>query len=377
MRPEHKRGLHFLGMLLGIVITTAYSVFILRNIYRQHALESASSTQAVVVIRQVNINGANVPLVQFRYEVGGKSYTGDVYRYGIDNSFSPDWIKDHRNGSKVRISYDPSEPSVAVVSPGLDSRDMTQVLVCLALLLGTLLVILDWLRGRLEDRPLGNILVAVKGSVTTYRLSWRSPLDVFFTWLMGACCVCAVGLHVAIKRGFQIPPQTSLALLAGAIVVAVLPTLAAAVKNYRGRNDVVIDMGERELRCLECPYGHKKGSKPFTGSLKGLSKVLRHGDTWVTKGVSQSHFFPRFVWNDERKVDLAGMTNREQVDKLVEELYELVMPKGLTASTEQALRDATRTPVDENGEKKAPEEENWTGRWMPAKKDKPKGDDPA
>jgi hypothetical protein len=62
----------------------------------------------------------------YKYMVGGKKYFSHLWRFGQLAFGSTDFMKDtaerYQGGAKVRVAYDPSDPEIAVLEPGIDSQ---------------------------------------------------------------------------------------------------------------------------------------------------------------------------------------------------------------------------------------------------------------
>jgi hypothetical protein len=62
----------------------------------------------------------------YRYTVGGKKYFSHMQRFGQLAFGSTDMATDaaerYQGGAKVRVAYDPSDPEIAVLEPGVDSQ---------------------------------------------------------------------------------------------------------------------------------------------------------------------------------------------------------------------------------------------------------------
>ena len=62
----------------------------------------------------------------YRYSVGGKKYFSHVWRFGQLAIGSTDWMTDaterYQGGAKVQVAYDPNDPEIAVLEPGIDAQ---------------------------------------------------------------------------------------------------------------------------------------------------------------------------------------------------------------------------------------------------------------
>ena len=201
----------------------------------------------------------------------------------------------------------------------------------------------SWGNSLIASRSLGVIPVEEKNGVLRIRLGWKTPIDSFLVAFLGLSCVAAVGLHLTLHRG-AVKPEAAVQVVVGVIALALLPALWIAVRNFLGREDLVINVGESQLKCLQCPMGHRKAASRFQGTLAELESINREGDTWMFKGRPKSHFFLRFTWLDDKKVDLVGIADRELVDKLVGVVRETCMPS-IKRSIAQSIKDLHKVEV--------------------------------
>jgi hypothetical protein len=131
---------------MRVVVITLLSAFILfglyilglglRNVYRAVAsqrwprvpgavVESATSA-SVSTDRETRIKSTTYQAqIVFAYQVNGKSYTTDTLHFGqtLGSSDASEAELLHRRypvGGPVSVSYDPGEPSIAAVKPGVD-----------------------------------------------------------------------------------------------------------------------------------------------------------------------------------------------------------------------------------------------------------------
>jgi len=116
---------------LGVIASVLWLIIkALRN--RRYARESASWPNVlgrIISSRVVSstIEGASTmttnyhPEIKYTYEVGGKVYAGERISFGLlitDLNPANAAVSKYPAGSEVKVTYDPSNPSVAVLEPG-------------------------------------------------------------------------------------------------------------------------------------------------------------------------------------------------------------------------------------------------------------------
>lgn len=100
----------------------------LRNLWQAHASNSWPSVDGLVVESSVKQQGNSyMPKVVANYKVDGQPLNTETVHFGQTAGSSDSTEADllllrYPQGAKVRVSYDPSNPSQAVLEPGFDSE---------------------------------------------------------------------------------------------------------------------------------------------------------------------------------------------------------------------------------------------------------------
>jgi hypothetical protein len=97
-----------------------------RNALRSERWPTATATivSSVIIGRRSNKGGAMFePSVTYRYEVGGKTYSGSRISWGgAVSSSSQSWadkvVSQFPEGARVPVHYDPADPAQSVLDPG-------------------------------------------------------------------------------------------------------------------------------------------------------------------------------------------------------------------------------------------------------------------
>jgi hypothetical protein len=125
------RSSNFPGGFLIIFITfwvgmlALFDGIILSQVFRErHARQSFAQTQGVIVCSEIVRNqGSDGPTysaeIQYRFEVGGRSFEGDRYAYtawsSSDRGHARKIVERHPVGSGVVVHYDPADPAESVL----------------------------------------------------------------------------------------------------------------------------------------------------------------------------------------------------------------------------------------------------------------------
>lgn len=92
--------------------------------YRRRGLESLP--------RSEHLFGA-LPIIAYDYRVGEVSYIGTRLRFGpILNLPAGHWIRVHPRGATVSVAYDPRQPKMSVLEPGISPALACSLAIALA-----------------------------------------------------------------------------------------------------------------------------------------------------------------------------------------------------------------------------------------------------
>ena len=87
--------------------------------------------------------------IAYSYEVRGVSHVGTIIRAGVISSgsrqYAEHFVSKYKTGDRVPVSYDPGEPTISVIEPGIFFETFSNLLVgCVILLVGLLTEIHYW-----------------------------------------------------------------------------------------------------------------------------------------------------------------------------------------------------------------------------------------
>ena len=122
---NHVFSLVYSIALLGIVINAV------RQMSRAEASRNWFTTNGQVVyssVHQESDGPYSVPVVKYRYRVEGQEYESSRIRFTWTGESTYPWtaskvVNKYSVSKTVRVYYNPKNPSVAVLIPGLVSRD--------------------------------------------------------------------------------------------------------------------------------------------------------------------------------------------------------------------------------------------------------------
>ena len=220
--------------------------------------------------------------IEYRYEVGGRTFTGKRWRY-THNSPGRELVSAlvaaHPEGSTLPVYYNPNDPADSLLSPDLIGLDFMGALFLTpfnAIMFGFWLGIAASLRERIF-RPAAGGMKIIKDALTTrIRMPQYSPIAwaLVTTGALGFVFVFVVGF------GTQMNPSMGLILS----IIALVYLSGAGVfawqwlKIQSGIDDLVINKGSRTLD-LPQTFGRKSR---VTTKLDDIQSV------WVEKRIHTS-----------------------------------------------------------------------------------------
>jgi hypothetical protein len=238
----------------------------LETLLHQHAAESFPHVPGEVLSSQVTItHGSKGSIhyhvaINYRYGVDGTEFAGWRYRYDghpTDSASANSIVQAHPRGSAVDVYYNPRDPRDAVLSPGVDARDVSLLFIFTPLNLLFLWLLIQAI-GQLDRDNLvaGGVRVIPDMMATRVRLPRYSP------WLPGFIAAGALSLlaGILIATGELHPPWDA----GGWCLPVVLLGGGAAylwlyLKVQSGRQDLVINEASRTI---QLPLTYKRREQP-------------------------------------------------------------------------------------------------------------------
>jgi hypothetical protein len=200
------------------------------------------------------------PSIQYQYAVAGMSYNSWRYRYDghpTDQASVNGIVAACPRGAAVDVYYNPNDPMDAVLSPAVDTQDVSMLFV-----FAPVNLLLIWLlMGAIRQADLGN--PAAGGvKVISEMMATRVRLPRYSPWLPGLLTAGALSLlaGILIATGALHPPWDAgelclpVVLLGGAAAY-----LGQELKIRSGRQDLVINEADRSL---QLPITYKRQERP-------------------------------------------------------------------------------------------------------------------
>lgn len=251
---------------LWCTLTIAFDVMAVRGLYRQcRAANSFTPVPATVISSRIDESSDSegtsyTPVVTYRYSVGGRTYTGERYSFGLSpggHAFASRVVNSHPPGAATTVHVDPADPAVAVLDPVLRGWHV-YVLVFLAPFNAAMLLGAGAAWRRLRARAgAGAIVLDDDGRRAVLRPSEISPAGV------GVAVFGAVGFVLSfgmIFWGGSISVEGASALLGVTLACGVLAGVKTAAASRRGDYDLVLDRVGGRLR-LTAGQARKAGAR--------------------------------------------------------------------------------------------------------------------
>lgn len=200
------------------------------------------------------------PVLAYRYEVGSKNFTGTRIRFGgrvSGKSYANEMVNSHPVDSHVTVYYNPDDPSVALLEPGLQGGDLLMPIFLTpfnAIMIAFWAGIGGWLRERIFRPVAGGVKLINDGTAIRVRLPQFAPI----AWGVGVAAGLAfISIFVV---GIATNMQPSMPVAVGTIVVIYGAAIGVWFWKWQivctGVDDLVVDKFNRKLILPET-YGRK------------------------------------------------------------------------------------------------------------------------
>jgi hypothetical protein len=199
---------------------------------------------------------------QYRYVVDGKEYLGSLYTLKATTTSKPrkGLLKKFPVGAEVTCYFDPTEPSRAVLSPGLQGEDLFLAMFCVLLdiLIASFAVILVYVWWeRHHDMTVRPRLVEKSGKTFRYWMGGMTPLAAFISAYIGLLILVA---FVVMATSTDLPP--SVQWVAGLWIAQIALSTAVAIFFYlrrkSGQQDLIFDL---EAATVSLPAMRKRATR--------------------------------------------------------------------------------------------------------------------
>ncbi|MBA4146746.1 MAG: DUF3592 domain-containing protein [Verrucomicrobia bacterium] len=198
--------------------------------------------------------------VRYRYEVGGRVFEGERFRYNSFPSSAADavWAKsvvaDYPIDSEVQVYYNPANAADSVISPGLAGRDVVLLMFMIpfnCMMFGLWVMSVSWLRRNLFSPVAGGVKVRREGQVVNVWLPRFMPslIVLGFVGLSSFLSVFALGTN---------PSFLTALVVCGAIFISAIALYAWLWRKIHFEDQyLMIDHGARRIR-LPKAFGRKE-----------------------------------------------------------------------------------------------------------------------
>lgn len=186
------------------------------------------------------------PALRYQYVANGKSHTGSQYRFdGQDirsQLYSQSVVDSMPVGSKVQVSYDPTNPATSVLSSGLEVRDLVSVFQILAV--NSLLAIFAWVFWTFPKAG-SPLKVIENGNQILLRQKTSAPL---ITAVAGYVVLCTMGLGVVSACMGGDASLAAVLVIASLIVAGVVALYRNAAASPWGSNrEVMVHLDDQTI----------------------------------------------------------------------------------------------------------------------------------
>jgi hypothetical protein len=250
--------------------------------------------------------------IRYAYNVNGKAFEGDTYRYSAFSSSGGDWAREavaaHPKGARVRVYYDPANPQASVLAPGLDGADLFIMLFLTPF--NVVMIGLWWAIGaplwhRWRGTQRDSIDWFHHGGAVRVRLA---PLPWIASGFAGAGAAAFVSIFiVAFTAGFHPSMAFAQTMWALTLAAGVGSAFYVRQKSLAGDYDLVI--GDRQV---DLPAGLER-TKRTTLDKKSIAGVAVEK---VEQGENNTVWEVRLLKSDGGHEAVAQWYDEEQAGKL-------------------------------------------------------------
>ncbi len=174
--------------LFWTCMVCVFDAFMIWDAMRREQAQSYPSTQGTIIRSHIEINHSTDgttygPEVDFSYEVEGKFYTSDTYRYGVwsssDRSHAESVVDRYSNGKQVEVFYNPTDPSDAVLEHDNQGMDLSLALFMTpfnVVMLGFWAYYASLIKRKIIKSPAGGVPIRQHQGRTHIRLPLTTPI---------------------------------------------------------------------------------------------------------------------------------------------------------------------------------------------------------
>ncbi len=262
-------------------LTLVFDAFIFGSAARQLRATGYAGTEGTILSSEVtrstdNDGGPTYGVaVSYKYLVGDREFTSERYRYGAGSTSDSGWarklVAKWAPGSTVRVFYNPSKPSEAVLQTGLGGSDLFLFLFITpfnAVMLGFWWAGCSRLRRAWFKPVAGGAKIIVSPRDTRVRLTTFSPLAVGLASLAVAAFLSMFGVAF-LAGGFHPSLHTMTVVWSLVLAAGVAGTGWQGSKILSGRYDLILDELNHTLE-LPLTAGRTERRSVAWSSIRGM-----------------------------------------------------------------------------------------------------------
>jgi len=237
--------------------------------------------------------------IKYAYQVAGKNYVGDRYRFGQVSSSDGNArriVDSLPVGRTVDVFYSPNDPSIAVLKTGLEGMDLFLAMLLMPfnlIMLGIWSYAALWLWRGGRPALAGGAKVIDDGYTTRVRLSEISP------FMAGAVAVLLAAFLASFVVAFASGFHPSLGLMYavwGAIAaVGLIAFVVTSMRAARGDSDLLIEDAGRRI-VLPATFGRTEAIDIPARSMQSVE--VERIETRGSKGRTNYRYAPLLVFSD-------------------------------------------------------------------------------
>ncbi len=325
VKPRSNNG--GIGIAFFIFITLFWSTIVclfdghmIYTVYRQSQSERYPTVSGIVTDTEIDTytttdddgrtTTSHEAIIKFNYEVQGRPYRSDTYRYGArtfaDPARADAAINRYPKGAEVEVHYNPSNPDDAVLEVGVATGELFAFV-----FLTPFNLVMFWFWGflgghfrrKITKPPAGGAPIIKRDFVIFVRLPRYSPLTFAGMIALGISFVSV--FVVGFSTGMEPPMWVIWATWACILIPALTAYFWRTFLVGSGAKDLVIDDNHESLS-LPQTFGRKTDVLVPIAMIADIDvETITHHSS---KGGTSFTFAPGLTWTDD-----AGTTRRDKL----------------------------------------------------------------
>jgi hypothetical protein len=304
------------GCLFGVAwvlgwsaVTLTFDIIWVKSLIGQVRAQSYPTAAGVILSSRVHESsdsegGSSYSAkIRYAYDVGGRRYECDRYRYGMMGSGrrgAQAVAASYPAGRGIVVHYNPANPADAVLRPGVQAGDFFLPLFMtpfnLIMLASWLVTVLIFAGAFIKPQPAG-VKVRHEGMNLRVRPDGFPPVAAAAVAAGAAAFVCI--FPVGIAGGPDASPTVIFAAWGVVLAAAVLIYFRSALPQWAGHRDLVIDPW-RKTMTLPRMHGRKESVQLQLSDVTGVE--MEHREKTDSDGDVSHTYLPTLKWKDSRGV---------------------------------------------------------------------------